>query len=810
MCEVRIMEKNCKREKHRLILVLALIMCVKYSSTLKKSNESLLRRPNIIFIMADDLDVNLGSTDVLKKTKRLLQDEGVTFTNAFTTSPLCCPSRSSILTGRYAHNHNVNSNDKNCSGPAWIDGPEKLNFGKLLQDSGYVTAYFGKYLNNYNGDRVPPGWNHWSGLVRNSRFYNYSLNVNGKIVRYKNDYKKDYFTDVVTNASIDYFKNVKSQTSSAPIMMVLSMSAPHGPEDSAPQYQDSFKDVKAPRHPNYNYTSSDKHWIIRQTPPLDETTALFTDILYRKRLQTLLSVDDAIEKVYNMLFQEGLLDETYIIFTSDHGYHLGQFNQVKGKSQPYESDIRIPLFMRGPHIPKGVNISSIALNIDLAPTFLDIANANFPSFIDGTSLMDHAALSKTRNASKGKAKYPIQQIWKDTFLVERGKLKAAENQLRKPDKDLALKPVENVNTGDNKSANKMCQNFGFPMPPCTPNKKIICFFKNEVLHYEECLNETSKCNCKENTSKTTIFNVPLKSVENSTNIFANNEEHSKENLTSVNNQEFLLDSIDLNSFKKTDNPIEIDKFILHLKKRFEKLKRRIKRHEIKFMNRFSRSHANYESSIPSYAKNASEDDSTDDIELKIKRNKEKLFYWKNERNKLSTIAVYKSVASKVADHVKESSAAYLNSCLCSSKRKTKKKKVNENMNCFHMSKNHWKVPPLWTGPSFTACTNSPNSTYWCLRTINATHNFLYCEFITGFKEYFNVSEDPYQLHNIVSNVEPQKLYDLHRQLNYIRNCNSSHGCLLRAGRNMDDNEGLFKKWKRFERKKRQFSNSFGN
>ena len=110
-----------------------------------------------------------------------------------------------------------------------------------------ILAYFGKYLNNYLGDRVPPGWNHWSGLVRNSRFYNYSINVNGKIVKYKNDYKKDYFTDVMTNASIDYFTKIKSQISSPPLMMVLSMSAPHGPEDSAPQYQDTFKDIKAPR-----------------------------------------------------------------------------------------------------------------------------------------------------------------------------------------------------------------------------------------------------------------------------------------------------------------------------------------------------------------------------------------------------------------------------------------------------------------------------------------------------------------------------------------------------------------------------------
>ena len=107
------------------------------------------------------------------------------------------------------------------------------------------------------------------------------------------------------------------------------------------------------RFPNYNYTSKDKHWIIRKSEPLDSVKAKFTDILHRKRLQTLLSVDDAIEKIYLMLVNTGQLDNTYIIFTSDHGYHLGQFNQVKGKAQPYESDIRIPLFMRGPKIPRG-------------------------------------------------------------------------------------------------------------------------------------------------------------------------------------------------------------------------------------------------------------------------------------------------------------------------------------------------------------------------------------------------------------------------------------------------------------------------
>lgn len=108
------------------------------------------------------------------------------------------------------------------------------------------------------------------------------------------------------------------------------------------------------RDPHFNYTSKDKHWIIRQTPPLNNLTEKFVDQLHRKRLQTLLSVDDAIERLYIMLLKTRQLYNTYIVFSSDHGYHLGHFNQVKGKSQPYEPDIRIPLYMRGPAIPRGV------------------------------------------------------------------------------------------------------------------------------------------------------------------------------------------------------------------------------------------------------------------------------------------------------------------------------------------------------------------------------------------------------------------------------------------------------------------------
>lgn len=125
-----------------LVILLMLTLCVIVFSGRKKKRGHVIKgqKPNIIFVMADDLDVVLGSPEVMVKTKKLLRDEGVTFKNTFTTSPLCCPSRSSILTGRYAHNHHVNTNNQNCSGPSWIDGPEKQTFGKLMQEAGYRTG----------------------------------------------------------------------------------------------------------------------------------------------------------------------------------------------------------------------------------------------------------------------------------------------------------------------------------------------------------------------------------------------------------------------------------------------------------------------------------------------------------------------------------------------------------------------------------------------------------------------------------------------------------------------------------------------
>lgn len=739
-----------------------LTLCVIVFSGRKKKRGHVIKgqKPNIIFVMADDLDVVLGSPEVMVKTKKLLRDEGVTFKNTFTTSPLCCPSRSSILTGRYAHNHHVNTNNQNCSGPSWIDGPEKQTFGKLMQEAGYRTGYFGKYLNNYNGERVPPGWDHWHGLIRNSKYYNYMVNVNSKILRHRGDYKKDYSTKIFTKASIDFFKQHKGNRNvvSKPLFMVLSLAAPHGPEDSAPQYQDRFLNITAPRSPNYNYTSLDKHWIIRKTPPLTALLANFTDALHRKRLQTLLSVDDAIERLYKMLSKTGQLDNTYLMFTSDHGYHLGQFNQVKGKAQPYEADIRIPFYIRGPNIPKGVEVAEIALNIDFLPTFLDIAHAKPPKYVDGTSVMD-IAVGGVINRRKRKI---LKPIWKDTFLVERGKMKTNTVAKRSD-------PVERLVFPSERKINKMCSSRHYPKPPCTSEKKFTCHAKNGSWYLQSCAVDKSRpstsCYCTVQISD------------------------------SVNTE---------NSKPEVD---ETSMLLMALEKQFERLKRRIKRHGIRGLGKNSKDKTsqneqrNSTSSV-SISKGSGKENA---LNRKIARGLRKIDIWRRERLRISrNRAMKRKLSESLTKTVRKVAQNSTRVCRCEKKasKKPSRKRRGRDMNCFFFDKNHWKVPPLWTGPSFTACTNSPNSSYWCLRTLNSTHDFLYCEFVTGFKEYFNITADPFQLRNVASLLKKGELDQLHTKLAYMKSCQGSRGCFLRASESLIDRKVTLKKLKRYERKKR--------
>ncbi|CAI9726243.1 N-acetylglucosamine-6-sulfatase-like [Octopus vulgaris] len=359
-----------------------------------------IQKPNIIFILTDDQDLMLGGMTPMLKTKKLIGDAGITFNNMFVTSPLCCPSRSSFLTGKYTHNHRVlnNSLSGNCSSALWQKYVEPTAFPVKLNQNGYKTFFAGKYLNQYGKKHaggvkhIPPGWTSWNGLVGNSKYYNYSMSTDGVLEKHGCNYSIDYLTDIINHRAVKFINEHKGN----PFFMMLSTPAAHSPFTPAPQYSKNFSTRKAPRDKSFNKHSTDKHWLIRQAiSPMSNSTIELIDNIFRNRWRTLLSVDDLVENIVKQLTATGLLNNTYIFFTSDNGYHLGQFSLPYDKRQLYDFDNRVPFLVRGPGIKANQTRNELVLNIDFAPTFLSLAGIKEPGKFDGKSLQPLLTANKT-------------------------------------------------------------------------------------------------------------------------------------------------------------------------------------------------------------------------------------------------------------------------------------------------------------------------------------------------------------------------------------------------------------------------------
>ncbi len=391
--------------------------------------------PNIVVIMADDLSVGLLNNALrqgwMPNLRQKIITPGTTFAKSFVSDSLCCPSRSTFLTGQYAHNHGVLDNSLPIGGVTKLQ--DHATIATCLQKAGYRTGHVGKYLNGYGEDKVkdnptddpnyvPPGWDRWQATVGTTTYqmYDYTLNDNGKLIQYGST-PNDYQTDVIARRSAGFINESEIVNDTKPFFLVITPLAPHfeigqgayrmnyGSQATvrpAPRHQGSANNILLPRGFSFNEQDiSDKpSWLINHFPPLNTENIDNLQRIYRDKLESLRAVDDLIGTVVSTLETNQELENTVLIFTSDNGYTLGE-HRLWQKMYSYEEAIKVPLFIR---LPGGVTRHStdrFALNNDLAPTIVELAGAVPEIEMDGRSLIP---LLK-------KLKLPD---WRKRFLVE--------------------------------------------------------------------------------------------------------------------------------------------------------------------------------------------------------------------------------------------------------------------------------------------------------------------------------------------------------------------------------------------------------
>ena len=349
----------------------------------------------------------------MPQVKSFMADGGVSFSNYFVNVSLCCPSRATTLRGQYAHNTGIYTNKKSDGSfiHFYRQGLEKSTIATWLKQKGYRNGFIGKYLNGYPRsapkDYVPPGWDEWASPINDSGYvgFNYTLNENGSFVSY-GDRPEDYTSDVYTKKAQKFID--RSAKNKQPFFLYLSYFPPHQPAIPAPRHSKLFPNAFAPRTPSFNEADvSDKPEYIRDLPLLSQQEKDEIDFLYQKRLRSLQSVDEGLVALVNTLKANGQLDNTYIIFTSDNGFHLGQHRLPPEKESAYEEDIHLPLYVRGPDVPAGETRDRIVSNVDLAPTFAELAGVNPPKFIDGRSF-----------ASLFRRNFSVPTSWRQVLLLQ--------------------------------------------------------------------------------------------------------------------------------------------------------------------------------------------------------------------------------------------------------------------------------------------------------------------------------------------------------------------------------------------------------
>ena len=350
-------------------------------------------RPNVVVIMTDDQrwDCLSCAGHPYLKTPHLdrIAAEGAYFENMFVTTSLCSPSRASFMSGLYAHAHQVTNN--------FTDYPAGLaSYPLRLQEAGYETAYIGKWHMGEESDEKRPGFDYWITHKGQGTYYDTTFNVNGK-----RSVKKGYYTHRLTDMTVNWL----NQKHDRPFLLIMGHKAPHTPFTPEKKYLHIYDDVEI-GYPESAFTLEGKpQWVedrldtwhgiygpvygFRENFPdrSAESTKYFDDFV-RAYIGSIKSVDDSVGEVYRTLAARGLLENTLLIFTSDNGMFLGEHGMTDKRTM-HEESIRVPLLVRYPKlIPPGTRVEEMVLNVDLAPSILEVCGARQLEAIHGHSWKD--------------------------------------------------------------------------------------------------------------------------------------------------------------------------------------------------------------------------------------------------------------------------------------------------------------------------------------------------------------------------------------------------------------------------------------
>ena len=395
-------------------LLVALLVCGCGSSGATDPTVASVRpapgRPNIVFVLTDDLSWNL-----IRYMPHVLamQRHGESFANYFVTDSLCCPSRASIFTGRFPHNTHITSNGPPYGGFSrfYELGEEQQTFNLALWRTGYETAMMGKYLNGYQpdgregvpADYVPAGWSDWDVAGDGYPEFDYTLNENGHPTRYGSQ-PSEYLTDVLARKGLDFID--QASEAHRPFMLELATFSPHAPFVPAPRNENDFPGLEAPRDPAFDAPNTGAPAWLSHFAPLTAQQIEEINEQFRRRAQSVQAVDNMIALIEARLAERGLARNTYIVFSSDNGLHMGQHRLMPGKQTAFDTDIRVPLIVVGPGVPAGRTVGAMSENIDLCPTFERLTGAPVGATVDGRSLVGLLHGQRLREA------------WRSEVLIE--------------------------------------------------------------------------------------------------------------------------------------------------------------------------------------------------------------------------------------------------------------------------------------------------------------------------------------------------------------------------------------------------------